>query len=298
MAEEQVSKGRYIMKCRLCDSDNVKIIHKGVRDNTSIDVLKCQSCGLVFLSSTSHIADDFYQDGGMHSEEDTEKRFMEWRKETYVDDKRRYDRFVNEIGEKSIIDFGCGNGGLLKLFKEGGKRTIYGVELENSARERIISDGINVRSDIDEFDEDFDYITSFHVIEHLVEPDEWLEKIRKHMTPESMLCIETPNADDALLTLYNCHAFADFTYWSCHVVLYNLDTLCKLLEKNRFKIVKREQIQRYPLANHLYWLSSGKPGGQNIWNFISNHNIDEEYAKLLEKKNICDTIMITCVIDN
>lgn len=298
MGEERVGKGRYIMKCRLCDSDNVKIIHKGVRDNHSIDVMKCQSCGLVFLSSTSQITDDFYQAGGMHSEEDTEKKFMEWRMETYADDKRRYDRFVNEIGEKSVIDFGCGNGGFLKLLKESGKRKVCGVELENSARERIISDGIEVKADIDEFNEKFDYITSFHVIEHLVEPGEWLEKIRRHMKPDSVLCIETPNADDALLTLYDCRAFADFTYWSCHVVLYNLDTLCTLLGKNGFKIIKREQIQRYPLANHLYWLSNGKPGGQKKWDFILNHNIDEAYAKILGEKNICDTIMVICVKDN
>ena len=36
--------------CFLCGSEKVKLIHKGVRDNPSIDVLKCEKCGLVRLS--------------------------------------------------------------------------------------------------------------------------------------------------------------------------------------------------------------------------------------------------------
>ena len=77
------------MKCRLCGSEDIITIHKGVRDNKNINVLRCNRCGLVFLSDMSQITDTFYQDGGMHTEEDTEEAFLKWRDNTYADDHRR-----------------------------------------------------------------------------------------------------------------------------------------------------------------------------------------------------------------
>lgn len=49
-------------KCFLCSSNGNTIVHKGVRDNHDIDVLKCVDCGLVYLSSFEHINEGFYED--------------------------------------------------------------------------------------------------------------------------------------------------------------------------------------------------------------------------------------------
>jgi hypothetical protein len=46
-------------------------------------------------------------------------------------------------------------------------------------------------------------------------------------------------------------------------------------------------IQRYPLSNHLYWLSEGKPGGHNIFDFLDT----KEYENNLIKNNISDTLI-------
>lgn len=283
-------------KCSLCGSDNIIKIHSGVRDNLNIDVLRCQKCGLVFLSDMTQITDDFYQDGGMHAEHGNEEAFAKWRKNTYADDFRRATMISSNGGvHRSILDFGSGNGGFLKILKQNGFRNLYGVELERYAREKINAEGIDCREDIDQFDQRyFDVITSFHVIEHLTEPSKWLSKIRSHMDDESQFYIETPNADDALLNMYHCDVFADFTYWSCHVFLYTAKTLQKLLEDNAFEVVESLQVQRYPLANHLYWLSQGKPGGQNQWNFFDDEEMNRRYAAKLAEQGQCDTILLVC----
>ena len=75
------------------------------------------------------------------------------------------------------------------------------------------------------------------------------------------MVIEVPSSEDVLLTLYDSEAFQRFTYWSQHLYLFNAETLRKLAEQAGLRIVSIQQYQRYPLSNHLYWLSQDKPGG-------------------------------------
>lgn len=117
-------------------------------------------------------------------------------------------------------------------------------------------------------------------------------EIKKYLNPDGVLIIEVPNADDALITLYECEAFKNFTYWSCHVFLYNAFTLDKITSKAGFSNKYVKQIQRYPLSNHLYWLSKGKPGGHKEWRLLTSEST--EYEKILAAVGKCDTIMIEC----
>lgn len=105
-----------------------------------------------------------------------------------------------------------------------------------------------------------------------------------------ILIIETPNAEDALISLYDCDAFKDFTFWSEHIILYNSDTLQKMVCGNGFEVINSGQIQRYPLSNHLYWLSNGRPGGHKKWHEFNGCEINEMYADVLAKKKQCDTL--------
>lgn len=283
-------------QCSLCGSKRNYLIHKGVRDNKNIDVLKCEECGLVFLSDMSGMIDaGFYEEGGMHSGVNSaEANFDVWRNNSYQEDMRRAKEIISSFGGGKLLDFGCGNGGFLKILKEKGLENVYGVELEDNCRERLKKEGICVRRIIDEYEEEFDYVTMFHVIEHLANPNEYLEKIWHHMKTNGELQIETPNADDVLLSLYECEAFADFTYWSCHVMLYNVDTLSKLLQNNGFEVTGKKQIQRFPVSNHLYWLSKGMPGGHNKWSFLNDDVMNDIYTAKLVEMGKCDTILLEC----
>lgn len=274
-------------KCIICDCEEFKQIHRGTRDINEIDVLKCKSCGAVRLSSFNQIFDGFYEKSGMRQDKQINRLTEESK-----DDIRRASYFVNDYFNKSILDFGCGKGGYLKIARNYAYKAA-GVELEKAPKEQLISEGIDVRSNINDFTEKFDFITMFHVIEHLVEPMEWLHAIKEHLNEEGELIIETPNADDILLTQYDCEAFKNFTYWGCHVRLYTSKTLEKLLTSVGFKIKWSKQIQRYPLANHLYWLKEGKPGGQNIWKDLTSEVLNAEYERILAKKGMCDTLLLS-----
>ncbi|BCJ92947.1 methyltransferase [Anaerocolumna cellulosilytica] len=279
-------------KCHLCSSEDIRLIHKGTRDNSHIDVLKCANCELVFLSSFDHIREGYYEESGMHV--DKELDIVKWRKSTYEDDIRRKEFLKNIINKKDVLDFGCGNGGFIE-YAQPLVNSICGIELEEAARKYLLSDGKTIWADIEYCDKKFDVITLFHVLEHLEHPIEYLMKLGNLLKPESesQIIIEIPNADDALLTLYHSTNFADFTYWSPHLFLYNPSNIETLVENSGFRVNWIKQVQRYPLANHLYWLSKGMPGGHAIWNFLNDNQLHEQYERILSERGMCDTILVS-----
>ena len=259
--------------------------YTGGRHN--IDVLKCEDCGLVRLSESVNNIDNFYIQSGMRNNVvDTPEHY---RKTTIKDSMRRFRFTQNIIEGKSVLDFGCGAGGYLVLAKDIAA-TAEGVELEQVMRDGLNAEGIKCASSLDDVGS-FDVITMFHVLEHLDEPLLYLEKIKEHLNKDGKLLIEVPNADDALLSLYNSEKFADFTYWHCHVYLYTNDTIRKLAKKAGYHIDFVQQVQRYPLSNHLYWLAEGAPGGHKKYSFLNDKLLDRYYGDLLAKSGIADTIL-------
>lgn len=282
--------------CFLCGNSDIELFHKGTRDNKNIDVLKCKKCGLVFLSSFEHIHNEFYENSGMYKKDNL--KIQKWREITYEDDTRRANMLKKIIERKDILDFGCGNGGFLDYSKLYANR-ICGIEIDRAAREDLISHGYTVWEQIDECDQEFDIITLFHVLEHLENPVEYLLKLKGILkkNSQSQIIIEIPNADDALVSLYHSEAFADFTYWSLHLYLFNHENINLLANKAGLKVNWVKQIQRYSLANHLYWLSEGKPGGHNIWSFMEDEKMKSQYEEILGKQNMCDTLLISLVLE-
>jgi len=192
---------------------------------------------------------------------------------------------------KEVLDFGCGFGGFIKGMQDVAK-CICGVEISTTERNYLTVEGISVENKIEKFGKKFDVITLFHVFEHLFNPREWLTTFANYIKEDGMLFIEVPNANDALLSLYESPAFADFTYWSAHLYLYTKESLIKIINDNGcFEIEEAGQFQRYPLSNHLYWLSKGKPGGQNKWQFLNSEILNKEYTRMLEEANLCDTLL-------
>ena len=137
----------------------------------------------------------------------------------------------------------------------------------------------------------YDIITAFHVVEHLPDPLGTIMDLSKILKKNGEIIIEVPSSDDALLTLYNCDAFSNFTYWSQHLFLFNKKTFSDLIDKTTLKINWIKNIQRYPLSNHLYWLSKGLPGGHEIWKLMNDKHLNKAYEKQLEAVGKTDTII-------
>lgn len=286
MVEEQ----RAIEPCYLCGATNFVFRQGVVRDAPQLKIVECCNCTLVFLHPKFDNNAEHYADSGMHGS--NVPSMEEWQRTTAFDDDRRFQNMRNVLTNKRILDFGCGNGGFLLRARSLAAK-VSGLEPEKRVRE-YFDNSLEIESDLSTFvhrAEQFDLITAFHVIEHLPDPVDVLNQLKKVLAQKGRIVLEVPSAEDALLTLYGSGAFQRFTYWSQHLFLFNARTLKELALRAGLAVVGIEQYQRYPLSNHLYWLSKGRPGGHQVWSFIDSPALDEAYSAALAKTGKTDTLI-------
>jgi cyclopropane fatty-acyl-phospholipid synthase-like methyltransferase len=198
----------------------------------------------------------------------------------------------NEI--TSILDFGSGEGEMVSALSQYFE--VFGLEPEDEARERCLRKNMGVFNSIEAIQKNnstFDLITLFHVVEHFYSPSIEFKAIYNLLNPGGYLIVETPNSQDVLLTEYQCEAFSNFTYWSHHPMLHSASSLSKLVADAGFDSVYVQNIQRYGLANHLYWLARQEPGGHVHWKNRISQLTEESYSKDLISEGKSDTLWLT-----
>jgi 2-polyprenyl-3-methyl-5-hydroxy-6-metoxy-1,4-benzoquinol methylase len=94
---------------------NTTFFFKGVRDDEMINVLKDTNTEALVLDK---IKEQNYENKGLNYWNSI--NIKDAQNKTYDDDIRRYKQLKN-VNYVSLLDFGCGNGGLLKIIKEKNK---------------------------------------------------------------------------------------------------------------------------------------------------------------------------------
>lgn len=236
--------------------------------------------------------DDFYV-GDSEYESGT---YRGWRGErTYedaIDTERRVAQFQSLCFGRSILDFGCGEGNFLRSMV-GTATALCGVELQDSYRDALNRDGIECVKSLSLGPEQVDVTFMFHVLEHLPDPLPVLNSLREVTTRSTgVLVVEVPHARDFLLSEVRCKPFIEFTLWSQHLILHTRDSLAKLLKFSGFSEINIYGVQRYGLANHLTWLSQGKPGGhRGPLSHLETRELSEAYQAALAAQDSTDTLV-------
>jgi SAM-dependent methyltransferase len=276
-------------RCYLCAAQDLTPVQGKVRDIPHLGILRCNVCGLVFLENFDHVQSDYYDrvypEGG-HEPDDWQQFLNDCRK----DDTRRAEQILPFVLNRRFLDIGCGAGGLLLQIRDRCK-TASGVELQSRWRKALETQGVRVHASLDEIkDQSIDVAGLFHVLEHITDPIGFLQTVVKKMAAGGQIVVEVPNADDALLRLYQSRPFSEFTYWSPHLYLFNPYSLGRVFEKAGLKNFSVKQYQRYPLSNHLFWLCKGLPGGHQKWSFLDSPALNQAYAASLGSMGLCDTL--------
>jgi 2-polyprenyl-6-hydroxyphenyl methylase / 3-demethylubiquinone-9 3-methyltransferase len=101
---------------------------------------------------------------------------------------------------KAALDVGCGAGLLAEpLARLGAKVTGIDAspELIAVARDHAAAMGLEIdylAGDVQELEGQFDLITCMEVIEHVADPPAFVAALAKHLTPDGLLVMSTPNA--------------------------------------------------------------------------------------------------------
>src|SRR5215211_6811768 len=98
-----------------------------------------------------------------------------------------------------VLDVGCGAGGLAAGLRRAGALEIVGIEVvpTEADRARQVLDHVHaarVEDALDDLAGVFDTVLCLDVLEHLVDPGEVLERLRRHAAPGATLQVSVPNA--------------------------------------------------------------------------------------------------------
>jgi 2-polyprenyl-6-hydroxyphenyl methylase / 3-demethylubiquinone-9 3-methyltransferase len=88
---------------------------------------------------------------------------------------------------------------------------------------------------LEELDEKFDFIVAFELIEHLLEPDNFMRLMRRVLKPGAPIILSTPNersVETRTLGRHSSNILFD------HVRLYNPEAMTRMLARNGFKVVE------------------------------------------------------------
>lgn len=102
-------------------------------------------------------------------------------------------RTIGADDPKSVMDWGCHLGGMLRSFKDIGAEC-YGLEIDEGAVSRAQASGVTIFRTIDEMIENevkVDFVIMQDMVEHLLDLHE-LKKVKQVLNPRGMLYIWTP----------------------------------------------------------------------------------------------------------
>ncbi len=113
----------------------------------------------------------------------------------------RYRWATEIVGDREVLDAGCGMGyGTAALAGAGAKRAV-GVDMSQGAildaRERFGGVGEFVAGDLHELpfeDDSFDVVVCFEAVVHVRDPERALDELRRVLRPEGVLLLSVPNA--------------------------------------------------------------------------------------------------------
>lgn len=137
-----------------------------------------------------------------------------------------------------VLDLGCGEGHILKMLSNAYEK--YGVDISKTAL-RLANDKnihielCNLNKDFP-FDIKFNFIICSEVLEHLENPSNVLENVKKHLTKDGLFLVTTPNVTHWRHRV--SMLFGKFSnYDKSHINFWDLNSFIKLLHNYGYEIL-------------------------------------------------------------
>ena len=149
---------------------------------------------------------------------------------------------------KKILDVGCGTGDFLAICKKNGWTTL-GIEPNKKARNISLTKKLVIKEKLDDVqNEKFDIITLWHVLEHVPNLSEYINRLKELLTDNGTLIIAVPNFKSYDAEYYKQH-------WAAFDVPRHLWHFSKNSIQKIFKEYNMELIKTVPMKFDSYYVS-------------------------------------------
>jgi len=198
-------------------------------EDTPIDlsVYECQACGFIQLAQILDVS--FYEDYLMTVSHSAQMRAFQAAQAT---------DFVKRFGlaNKRVIEIGCGDGNYLEYLRDAGAE-VAGIEPSAAFRQltqqrdfKVFSGYIDRNNLVP--DAPWHGFVTRQVLEHVADPNSFLQGIRASMTTEAVGLVEVPSLEQTLAD----RRFYDF--FPDHLNYFSVRTLRHALERNGFEVIE------------------------------------------------------------
>ena len=235
--------GKELIDCPVCDSSNYSILLNVDRYNMGIETVICNQCSLIYINPrpTESEMSEFYKHHYRKFYESIEVPTEEYIKNGPFLNRARFvlgslKCFLNDA--ETFIDIGCAEGSLIKMVERDFENiSTFGIEpsvgFGNYAKENVNGDifiGAYQEFIKEQKEQKFDVLATTHVLEHILNPKEYLKALQSLMHDNSVLYIEVPNImDNRVSGVGNVHIG--------HIISYDSITIRILLENSGFEII-------------------------------------------------------------
>ena len=254
-----------IRLCPICNSNNAELLHnqrfelseEHVLPN-DYDVVACTKCGFVYADTkaTQKAYDKFYKD--LSKYEDASIASGTGSNQL---DAKRIRRAISDITKhisdknKSILDIGCANGGLLAELRRNGYKNVVGLDpspacVDHIQNEHQIEAHLGSLFNANHLftNQQFDVVILSHVLEHIVDIEQAYEKALSLMSGSGQIYIEVPDA-----SRYSDYYVVPFFYFDCeHINHFDLGALSNLAFKHGLDRVAENQIEIIASDTNVY----------------------------------------------
>lgn len=282
-------------KCIICESSNCNIFPNKFLDN---NLLRCQKCGLIFVHPQPEFSElkKIYDHNYFENNNSNSIGY-----EDYLKDKpniiKTFEKRLKNIeklhqNKGKILDLGCATGFFLEVAKNHGFDT-YGVEISSYASniakksfKNKIFNGALAQADFP--NNFFDIITMWDYLEHIPNPSKEISTAWKLLKKNGLIILSTPEADSLAHKIFKQKwmGYKDKE----HLYYFSEKNITMLLEKNGFKVLKKERIGKYITSSVLIKrLSLYSKFLSSIFNFLISK------TKLLNFSFYINPLDIICV---
>jgi len=243
--------------CPLCSSDKFSVFTVSVRKNFPHFIkVKFKSCGMIYSNPVATqdelntFYQNYYQKNNFKAQNSIDKSKNLIKKVLSESEEYSVDQFKILSKYKmtgNFLDIGCGLGIYMAYASKIGFN-VYGTEYDNAcitSIKEILPEARLFNGDLMKAklpDNHFDFIYFHHVIEHVINPKEYLRQIHRILKPDGILYIATPNISCILYKFYRLSSLLMLRVPSIfdgieHTMVFNKKTLKRLLEESNFKII-------------------------------------------------------------